>query len=63
MDKDIKKFEMAGKQVIVKEMRQLHNRTVGRSIILKELTSEQRKATLRYLMFLKRKHNDSVKDG
>ena len=55
MNQGIKTFGEAGVQAVKQEMQQLHDRKVMKARDAKELTREQKKEALAYLMFLKRK--------
>ena len=56
MNQGIKMFGEAGIQTVKQEMQQLHDRKVMRAKDATEITREQKKEALAYLMFLKRKH-------
>ena len=51
----LKVFGSRGKEAIRVELLQLHNWKVMAPVFTKELTLEQREASLQYLMFLKEK--------
>eukprot|EP00957_Ditylum_brightwellii_P069568 5283632-Ditylum_brightwellii.AAC.2 len=61
INKGIKVFGKDGITVVKKEMMQLHNRKVRVPVNLDELTSKQKWAVLKYLMFLKRKRCMRIK--
>ena len=46
---------------IVKELKQLHDRKVIKPVDVRNMTSEERKKALAYLMFIKEKRDGSVK--
>ncbi|KAG7353002.1 reverse transcriptase RNA-dependent DNA polymerase [Nitzschia inconspicua] len=60
-NKGVKLFGAAGEQAIEKELRQLLTRDVMHGVDSKTLTREQRRAALRYLMFLKEKRCGTIK--
>ena len=51
--KGLKVFGEAGKQAVLKEMQQLHDRTVIEPKMASMLTKDEKKKSLEYLMFLK----------
>eukprot|EP00934_Nitzschia_sp_Nitz4_P008987 Nitzschia sp. Nitz4//scaffold353_size16344//11151//16190//NITZ4_008865-RA/size16344-processed-gene-0.13-mRNA-1//1//CDS//3329548925//8977//frame0 len=57
----LKKFQEAGMAAVKKEIAQLHYRRVMRPRKRSELTRQERRRALGYLMFLKRKRNGKVK--
>ena len=61
MNQGIKMFGEAGVEAVKKEMQQLHDRQVMKAKEAKELTREQKKEALAYLMFLKRKCGGKIK--
>ena len=61
MKQGIKMFGQDGINAVGEEMLQLHNRKVGKPTPRDELTPEQRKEALAYLMFLKRKRSGKIK--
>jgi hypothetical protein len=61
MKKGIKTFGARAVEAVQKELKQLHDRAVVKPRHASELTAEQRKASLQYLMFLKEKRNGTVK--
>jgi hypothetical protein len=61
MARGLKLFGMDGELAVTKEMQQLHDRVVMKVKDAKELTPEQRRDALAYLMFLKRKRCGKVK--
>ena len=54
-------FGDAGNQAVKSEMGQLHKRTVMKPKHSKDLTTEQQKEALAYLMFLKQKRCGTIK--
>ncbi|KAG7353502.1 hypothetical protein IV203_002857 [Nitzschia inconspicua] len=60
-NKGVKLFGAAGEQAIEKELRQLLTRDVMHGVDSQTLTREQRRAALRYLMFLKEKRCGTIK--
>ncbi|KAG7363646.1 reverse transcriptase RNA-dependent DNA polymerase [Nitzschia inconspicua] len=60
-NKGVKLFGVAGEQAIEKELRQLLTRDVMHGVDSQTLTREQRRAALRYLMFLKQKRCGTIK--
>jgi len=61
MARGLKLFGMDGELAVTKEMQQLHDRMVMKVTDAKEMTSEQRRDALAYLMFLKRKRCGKIK--
>jgi len=61
MKRGIKEFGAAGLEAVSKEMQQLHDREVMAATAPQDLTPDQRKEALGYLMFLKRKRCGTVK--
>jgi hypothetical protein len=61
MKKGIKTFGARAVEAVQKELKQLHDRTVVKPRHASELTADQRKASLQYLMFLKEKRNGTIK--
>ena len=57
----LRTFGNDGMKAVEKEMRQLHDRDVMKPVYKKNLTQEQRKEALAYLMFLKRKRCGKIK--
>ena len=57
----LRTFGQDGIMAVEKEMRQLHDRDVMKPVHKHDLTSEQRKEALAYLMFLKRKRCGKIK--
>jgi hypothetical protein len=57
----IKKFGTKGKDAVVAELRQLHNRDVMEPVDKYDLIAEERRGALRYLMFLKEKRCGKIK--
>ena len=58
----LKQFETAGVDAIMKELKQIVYRKVMEGRKSGELTTAQKKATLKYLMFLKQKRCGKIKD-
>jgi hypothetical protein len=61
MKRGLKIFGEGGSKAVSKEMQQLHDREVMEAKHSKELTPEQKKDALAYLMFLKRKRCGKIK--
>ena len=61
MKQGIKIFGDAGVAAVFKEIKQIHERNIMNPIDFKQLSVEEKKATLPYLMFLKEKCNGSIK--
>jgi hypothetical protein len=61
MRQGLKAFGESGVAAVRKEMQQLHDRKVMKAVTSKELTPQQKKDALAYLMFLKRKRCGTVK--
>jgi hypothetical protein len=57
----IKKFGDKGKEAVLTELQQLHDRAVMAPINKYDLTPSERKGALRYLMFLKEKRDETIK--
>jgi len=57
----LKKFGKKGADAIVAEMEQLHYRRVLKPMLGKDLTREEKKKALQYLMFLKQKRCGKIK--
>jgi hypothetical protein len=57
----IKKFGDQGKAAVLTELRQLYDRYVMNPVNKYDLTPEERKGALRYLMFLKEKRSGTIK--
>jgi hypothetical protein len=57
----IKKFDDKGKEAVLIELRQLHDRSVIEPVHKYDLTPAERKAALRYLMVLKEKDGGEIK--
>jgi hypothetical protein len=57
----IRKFGDKGKEAVLTELQQLHDRDVMTPVNKYDLTPEERKGALRYLMFLKRKQCGTIK--
>ena len=60
-EKGVKLFKERGVEAILIEMKQLHRRKVGKPIHRYDLTDEQRRSALHYLMFLKEKRCGKIK--
>lgn len=61
MKKGIKEFGDAGVDAVLNELQQLHDRKVLEPKLANELTREEKRAALHYLMFLKKKRNGRIK--
>lgn len=61
MKKGIKLFGEAGVEAVLKEMKQLRDRKVIKPVSGHGLSREQKKASLEYLMFLKKKRCGKIK--
>ena len=61
MKKGVKLFGQSGVDAILKELKQLHDRKVLMPKVVSELTAEEKKAALEYLMILKRKRGGTAK--
>jgi hypothetical protein len=61
MNKELKLFGKAGIEAVHSKMAQLHDRKVMKPVHSRELTPEERREALAYLMFLKRKLCGKVK--
>ena len=61
LKKGLQIFGEAGAAAVTTELQQLHDRGVLAPKLFSELTREQRARALAYLMFLKRKRDDSIK--
>jgi hypothetical protein len=59
--KGLKVFGEAGKLAVLKEMQQLHDRTVIEPKMASMLTKDEKKKSLEYLMFLKKKRCGKIK--
>jgi hypothetical protein len=57
----IKTFGDQGKAAVLTELQQLHDRAVMNPVNKYDLTPEERKGALRYLMFLKEKRSGTIK--
>jgi len=57
----IRKFGQKGSEAISKELRQLHDRKAMVPVQKSELSTEDKKKALRYLMFIKEKRDGAVK--
>ena len=60
-DRGVKLFKERGVEAILTEMNQLHRRKVGQPQHRNDLTEEQRRTALHYLMFLKEKRCGKIK--
>jgi hypothetical protein len=61
MKQGLRLFGKDGELAVSKEMRQLHDRHVMEAKHTKDLTPDEKKKALAYLMFLKRKRSGKVK--
>jgi hypothetical protein len=61
MRQGIKKFGEQGKQVVLAKLQQLYDRDVMDPVNKYDLSGEERKGALRYLMFLKEKRCGTIK--
>ena len=61
ISKGLKKFGKRGEAAVMKEMEQLHIRKVLNPKHANELTEDEKLQALKYLMFLKEKHDGQVK--
>ena len=61
MKRGIKEFGDAGVDAVLSELKQLHDRNVLEPRPANELTREEKRAALHYLMFLKKKRNGRIK--
>jgi Reverse transcriptase (RNA-dependent DNA polymerase) len=61
MKRGIKEFGDAGIDAVLQEMKQLHDRKVIAPKHEKELSPEEKRAALQYLMFLSEKRNGTIK--
>jgi hypothetical protein len=61
LNKGIKKFGQKGKDAAIKEMKQLHNRTVFEGIKIKDMTTLECKRGMESLLFLVKKHDGKIK--
>jgi Reverse transcriptase (RNA-dependent DNA polymerase)/Zinc knuckle len=61
MKKGIKIFGNAGVDAVLKELQQLHDRKVLEPKDAMTMSREEKKASLEYLMFLKKKRNGTIK--
>jgi len=57
----IKKFGEKGSEAVSKELRQLHDRRAMVPVLKNELSTEDKKRALRYLMFIKEKRDGAIK--
>jgi hypothetical protein len=61
MKQGIKTFGKAGINAVQAELKQLHDREVMQPVHANELSHDQKKASLQYLMFLKQKRCENIK--
>jgi hypothetical protein len=61
LNKGIKKFGQKGKDAAIKEMKQLHDRTVFEGIKVKDMTPLERKRAMESLLFLVEKRDGKIK--
>jgi hypothetical protein len=61
LKKGLRLFGEPGAEAVTKELTQLHDRGVIEPKLSSELTAEQRRRALSYLMFLKEKRNGDIK--
>jgi hypothetical protein len=61
MKRGIKEFGEAGVNAVLKELQQLHDRKVLEPVSSDNITREEKRASLQYLMFLKKKRNGTIK--
>jgi hypothetical protein len=61
LKRGLKEFGEKGLVALGKEMEQLHTRKVSKPVDANQLTREQKRATLRYLMFLSKKRCGRIK--
>ena len=61
VDRGVKLWGERGVDAVDIELRQLHDRKVGKPVMRSELTPEIRRLALRYLMFLKEKRSGKIK--
>jgi hypothetical protein len=61
LNKGLKKFGQKGKDAVMKEMKQLHKRTVFEPILIEHLTPLERKRAMESLLFLVEKRDKKVK--
>ena len=61
LKRGLKEFGKEGVEALSKEIAQLHIRKVGKPISSSQLTREQKRASLRYLMFLTKKRCGRIK--
>jgi len=57
----LKRFGKKGNEAVSKELRQLHDRKAMEPVLKSELSPEDRKRALRYLMFIKEKRDGAIK--
>ena len=61
MKKGLRVYGKEGYTAVKKEMQQLHDQKVMQPINRKDLTTAQKRETLRYLMFVKKKRSGTIK--
>jgi hypothetical protein len=61
MNKGLKEFGDAGIEAVLSELQQLHDRKVLEPRFAGELTRDEKRVALQYLMFLKKKRNGRIK--
>ena len=61
LKKGLKEFGVGGMEALNKEMNQLHTRKVAKPVDGNSLSKDQKRATLRYLMFLTKKRCGRIK--
>ena len=61
LKRGLKEFGLKGIAALSKEMEQLHIHDVGKPVDADSLSHEQKKRTLRYLMFMKEKRCGKIK--
>jgi len=63
MNQGLKLFQHEGEEAIIKELQQMHDLEVVEGMEPSSVTPEMRKKALSYLMFLKRKNQERLRDG
>ena len=61
MERELKEFGEDGVQAVAKEMKQLHDREVIEPTKASDMTRDEKRRALRYLMFLKKKRCGRIK--
>ena len=61
VNKGLKIFGKRGRAAVIKEMKQLHDRTCFEPISIKDLTPDEKKKAMKALMFLTEKRDGSIK--